>query len=77
MFKKLTIAGGSVPDQHQLRICIDTVKNPMKGQFMGGPSAEEAEKILREKFKFGEGQIQKLKGGRGEPPDAFNRPAPK
>ena len=51
----------SVPDKHQLRICKDTVKNPMLGKFLGGPSAEEAEKVLREKFHFSDAQIARLK----------------
>jgi len=55
------ILEASVPDKHQLKILKDTVKNPAKGKFMGGPSAEEAEKILRSKFKFTDAQIKKLK----------------
>ena len=51
----------SVPDKHQLKILKDTVKNPMKGKFLGGPSAEEAEKILRQKFGYTDSQIKKLK----------------
>lgn len=52
----------SVPDKHQLKILKDTVKNPSKGMFLGGPSAEEAEKILKKKFGFTDAQIKKLKG---------------
>ena len=37
---------------HQLKIAIDTVKNPLKGKFLGGPSAKEAEKTLRTKYKY-------------------------
>lgn len=55
------ILEASVADKHQLKILKDTVKNPAKGKFMGGPSAEEAEKILRSKFKFTDAQIKKLK----------------
>jgi hypothetical protein len=51
-----------VPDKHQLRILIDNVKNPPKGKFLGGPSGEEAEEILRRKFKYTDKQIQRLKG---------------
>jgi hypothetical protein len=50
-----------VPEDHQLKILKDTVKNPLKGKFLGGPSAEEAEKTLREKFKFTDKQIDALK----------------
>jgi guanylate kinase len=48
-------------DKHQLRICRDTVRNPAKGIFLGGPDAEEAEQILREKFNYTDEQIQHLK----------------
>lgn len=48
-------------DKHQLKIAINTVKNPMKGKFMGGPSAEEAEKILKDKFGYTDSEIKKLK----------------
>lgn len=51
----------SVPDKHQLKILKDTVKNPAKGMFLGGPSAEEAEKILKQKFGYSDAQIKKLK----------------
>ena len=52
----------SVPDKHQLRVLKDTVKNPLKGVFLGGPSAEESEKILRDKFGYTDKQISNLKG---------------
>jgi len=55
----------SVADAHQLRILKDTVRNPLKGRFLGGPSAEEAEDVLRSKFKFTSEQIRSLKGGHG------------
>lgn len=54
-------AAKDVPDQHQLKILKDTVTNPLKGKFLGGPTAEEAEKILKEKFDFTDKQIAKLK----------------
>jgi len=56
------VSASSVPDQHQLRILKDTVKNPAKG-FLGGPSAAEAEKTLREKFNYTDSQINQLKNG--------------
>lgn len=49
------------PDWHQHKIAVDHVKNPMKGKFLGGPSAEEAEEILRKKFKYSDKDIAKLK----------------
>jgi hypothetical protein len=51
----------SVADRHQLKICRDTVRNPAKGMFLGGPSAREAEEILRDKFGYTEAQINQLK----------------
>ena len=51
-----------VGDKHQKKIAIDTVKNPSKA-LLGGPSPEEAEKILKDKFGMSDKQIQKLKEG--------------
>jgi nuclear transport factor 2 (NTF2) superfamily protein len=48
---------------HHHRIAVDTVKNPMKGQFLGGPTAEEAEKTLRDQYKYTDKEIAKLKEG--------------
>ena len=53
----------SVPDKHQHRIAVDTVKNPMKGMFLGGPNAAEAEATLRGKFGYNDADIAKLTGG--------------
>lgn len=46
-------------DKHQLRICRETVKNPMKA-LMGGPSVNESKKTLKEKFGWSDIQIAKL-----------------
>lgn len=35
----------SVPEQHQLRIVTDNLRNPMKGKFLGGPTGDEAKEI--------------------------------
>ena len=51
-----------VGDKHQKKIAIDTVKNPNKS-LLGGPSPEEAEKMLKDKFGMSDKQIQKLKEG--------------
>lgn len=48
------------PDAHQHRIALDTMRNPAKG-LMGGPTAQEAEQMLRSKFKYSEEEIKKLK----------------
>ena len=45
--------------KHQLKILKDTVKNPLKW-LLGGPTADEAEQLLRDKFHFTEAQIIKL-----------------
>jgi len=58
---KTSASGGGTAEKHQLKVLTDTVKNPMKGKFLGGPSAEEAEKTLREKFHFTDKQIASLK----------------
>jgi len=58
---KTSASGGETAEKHQLKVLTDTVKNPMKGKFLGGPSAEEAEKTLREKFHFTDKQIASLK----------------
>ena len=45
---------------NQEKIAIDTVKNPNKS-LLGGPTASEAEKMLRTKFGYTDKQIAKLK----------------
>jgi hypothetical protein len=50
----------SIPDKHQYKIAVDTVRNPMKGVFMGGMSEDEAIKILKTKFKYSDAEIKKL-----------------
>ncbi len=62
-FKTAMEAGRKPKDtaeRHQLKILLDTVKNPQKG-FLGGPDAQEAEATLREKFQYTEAEIRKLK----------------
>ena len=49
-----------VVERNQLKVLLDTVRNPAKGMFLGGPSAEEAEEILREKYKYTDAEIAKL-----------------
>jgi len=58
---KTAASGGGMAEKHQIKVLMDTVRNPMKGKFLGGPSAEEAEKTLREKFNFTDKQIASLK----------------
>lgn len=48
------------PDYHQHKIAVDTIKNPMKGKFLGGPSEEEAKEILMDKFGYTLEDINKL-----------------
>lgn len=47
-------------DKRQIKIAKDTVRNPIKGKLLGGPSVEEAEKVLK-KFGYTDEQIEKLK----------------
>ena len=49
-----------MPKSNQEKIAIDTVKNPNKS-LLGGPTASEAEKMLRTKFDYTDKQIAKLK----------------
>lgn len=61
---------------HHLKICIDTVKNPLKGEFLGGPTAEQAEKILREEYGWSGLRIHGLKlHGEGERRRNAKRPS--
>lgn len=55
----------SVPDQHQLKIIKDNVKNPLKAKFLGGPSVEESKKLLKEKFGWSDSRIKKLEASLG------------
>ncbi len=52
---------GNPADAHQHAIARDTVKNPMKGSFLGGPNAAQAEDILRNKFGYTDAKIAALK----------------
>lgn len=50
-------------ERHQLKVLTDTLKMPVElAGVMGGPDAEEAEKILRTKYRYTDAEIQKLKG---------------
>ncbi len=37
-----------VPEAHQLKIARDTIKNPLKAKFLGGPSVEESKRIVED-----------------------------
>jgi len=47
---------------HEHAIAKDTVKNPLKGVFLGGPNAVQAEATLRSRFGYNDAKIAKLKG---------------
>lgn len=49
----------NTPDQHQLKIVMDTVKHPMKA-LLGGPSVEQSKQILRDKFGWSDNRIYGL-----------------
>lgn len=53
----------TVCEKHEIKVCTDTVKNPAKA-LLGGPTAEEAEKTLREKYRFSDAMIRRLKSGK-------------
>ena len=46
-------------DSRAKQVAIDTIKNPSKG-LLGGPTAAEAEKVLKVKFGYTDAQIKKL-----------------
>ena len=48
-------------DKHQLKILIDTVKNPHKW-LLGSVSESEAKQILKNKFNCSDKKIKSLKG---------------
>lgn len=52
-------------DVHQHLIARDTVMNPAKGMFLGGPTAQQAETTLRGKFGYTDKDIAGLKGDGG------------
>jgi len=47
-------------DRHQFKILIDTVKNPLKGIFLGGPTQAESIEILKTKFKLTTDEIERI-----------------
>jgi hypothetical protein len=58
-------AKGTLPkkesaDKHSEKICKDTVRNPNK-ELLGGPTAKQAEKMLKDKFGYSDAKIAKLK----------------
>ena len=56
----------SVPEKHQLRIARDTVKNPDKA-LLGGPSVEEAKKIIAKLTSKKDQPKKKVKESSGYP----------
>jgi hypothetical protein len=56
--------GSEARSGHEHAIAVDTVKNPLKGLFLGGPNAAQAESNLRGKFGYNDAEIGKLKGGK-------------
>jgi len=50
-----------VADWHHKQICKETVKHPMKGLFLGGPTEEEAISVLKKKYGYTDRDIEKLK----------------
>jgi hypothetical protein len=60
IFAKAMFNFRDVGDAHQKAIAIKTLKHPSLA-LLGGPTAEEAESILRKKFKYTDKQIAELK----------------
>ena len=50
-------------DKHQLKILVDTVKNPNKW-LLGSVSESEAKQILKNKFNYSDKKIKSLKAGK-------------
>ena len=50
-------------DKHQLKILIDTVKNPDKW-LLGSVSESEAKQILKNKFNYSDKKNKSLKRGK-------------
>jgi hypothetical protein len=63
-------------ERHQLKVLLDTLKMPsaMAG-VMGGPDAEEAEEILRDKFQYTDAEIRRLKQGKTAAADDSDHPS--
>ena len=49
-------------DKHQLKILVDTVRNPDRW-LLGGVSESEAKEILKSKFNYSDQKIKSLKKG--------------
>ncbi len=49
------------PEWYEYKIAVDTIKNPLKGKFMSGPSQQQAIKTLKNNFGFTDKQINRLK----------------
>jgi hypothetical protein len=49
-------------DKHQLKILVDTVRNPNRW-LLGGVSESEAKQILKNKFNYSDQKIKSLKKG--------------
>ena len=50
-----------VYERHQLQISLSTVKNPLK-VLLGGPSVDEAKRMLKEKFGYTDKEVSDLEG---------------
>ena len=55
--------GSEARSGHEHAIAKDTVKNPLKGVFLGGPTAAQAEAKLRSRYGYSNKEISNLKGG--------------
>lgn len=65
------------PEYHQYKIAVDTVKNPLKGKFMGGPTEKEAIGTLKRVFGYSDSDIRKLQKESREDVEEAKRRSPK
>ena len=49
----------NISDKHQLKILIDTVRNPNKW-LLGGPNESQAVQILKTKFNYSDRKIKAI-----------------
>ncbi len=50
----------TVFEKHECKIARDTIRNPMKGMFLGGPNLDEAVRTLK-RFGYSDADIRRIK----------------
>ena len=60
----------SVPDRHQKRVCLDTLRmHDAAANVAGGPDKDEARRILKDKFHYTDAQLARIENGKTEGDD--------